>query len=58
MMTSLGLSFRSAAEAADAGKPASAAVVNEENGLSQSNVRQFAQPVGGLLWRLTSKPDF
>jgi len=58
MMTSLGLSFRSGAEAADAGKPASAAVVNEENGLSQSNVREFAQPVGGLFWRLTSTPDF
>jgi len=45
------------ADAADAGKPPSA-VVNEENALSQSNVREFAQPVGGLFWRLTSKPDF
>jgi hypothetical protein len=57
MMTSLGLSFRSAADAADDGKPPSAAS-DEENGLSQSNVRQFAQPVGDLLWRRTSTPDF
>jgi hypothetical protein len=45
------------ADAADDGKPPSAAS-DEENGLLQSNVRQFAQPVGGLFWRLTSTPDF
>src|SRR5439155_20373332 len=48
MMTSLGSWLRSGADAADAGKPPSAAS-DEENRVSRSTVRTFAQPRGVLL---------